>query len=226
MRSSSESFSCLNGTDWGITCRVGEGSEPLNLVTRWGSNSSNHFFSWLIKLAQQWGELLYKGSGSSALVGRFDWKSTLEVCCIVSAGLMLGPFVFFFNHYGFDLFVSGHGLIPRHSFLTHFWNLLLSKSLEGIRAPRCQMSPDSGRSLHGASQFQRAGLLPPTEHRVRFFFFQVCAVRLCAYSRQGNPNCSVLYPYVWPGCLGFTCSHSCILNICKQSCKYFSITES
>lgn len=115
------------------------------------SNSSNHFFSWLIKLAQQWGELLYKGSGSSALVGRFDWKSTLEVCCIVSAGLMLGPFVFFFNHYGFDLFVSGHGLIPWHSPLKFLDTFLKFIALQVIGRHPCPKVPNE----------PRFGTLPP-----------------------------------------------------------------
>lgn len=178
MRSSSESFSCLNRTDWGITCRVGEGSEPLNLVSRWGSNSSNHFFSWLIKLAQQWGELLYKGSGSSALVGWFDWKSTLEVCCIVSAGLMLGPFVFFFNHYGFDLFVSGHGLIPWHSPLKFLDTFLKFIALQVIGRHPCPKVPNEPRfGTLPPRCFTVSKSRPSSSNRAQSSFFLLPGVR-------------------------------------------------
>lgn len=238
MRSLSESSSCLNGTDWVTTYRVGEGSKPLNLVTRWGSNSSNHqtFLSWLIKLAQQWGELPYNCSGSSALVGWFDWKSTLEVTLHHLSWVNVGTLTF--SKHELYSFLIIMGLIYLFqvmdwfpdillwNFLTHFWNLLLSKSLEGIHAPRGQISPDWGRSLHGASPFQWAGLLPPTEHRGSFFLLPgvrretVCLLKTKKSKLLLFP---VLYPCVWPGCLGFTFSHSCILNICKQSCKDFSI---
>lgn len=102
-----------------------------------------------MKLAQQWGELLYNSSSSSALLGRFVWKSTLEVC-IISAGLMLW-ILFFFNHYGFDLCVSGHGLIPWHSPLKFLDTFLKFIALQVIGRHPCPKVPNK----------PRFGTLPP-----------------------------------------------------------------
>lgn len=61
------------------------------------------------------------------------------------------------------------------------------------------MSPDSGRSLHGASQFQRAGLLPPTEHRGSFFLLPgvrretVCLLK----TRKSKLLCVVSIRVTW-----------------------------